>query len=317
MTAAERPTGYVARPAEVWSYGDLPYGLEPLYLPQPDEPWPHEPALRGDLAEAYAGLERAVRGEVVPTELATEDNLERLYWFRWITGHHISFVIWQLLAAELRGATSAGGRSAAASTAMTDCVRAYSSMLLYTGSCSKPIYNNVIRPSMFRLHHAFSGTWAPDYRAVRALLSGRKASTMEGPGAGSLRREVALSQQIHLGVAAKLVTDGRSLLQELTDKHKVAQRRARSAMFDCCFLTVRVPVPAEEVAVQLLRRFRAVAVDLRTNGMHPVIDGATDELPQELADPAVKECQAGLLDVTMRVSTWLTHAVMDGSYGAR
>lgn len=302
MTRAEPGPEAVTAPATGWDYGDYPYGLEPLFLPDPDAVARVDQARRSEVEEAYRHLVAAVRGEVLTTEPAAEHNVERIFWYRWITGHHISFVIWRRLAMELRMATQRAGRQVVG-PAMADCVRAYCGMLLYTGSCTSSIYNDSIRPSMYRLHHAFSGTWSADYGAVRALLSGRLAYTLSGPEVRRLVREVELSKKIHLGVAAKLVADGRSLLQALPEKTKVAQRRLRNAIFDCCFLTTRAPVSAEEVSVQWLRRTRAVAIDLRTNGMYPRADGTAEEgVPEELADRDVIDCEADLLVIMARAA---------------
>lgn len=284
-----------------WDFGDYVYGLEPLTLPHPGDP--AGPSGRTSLAEverAYQEqLARVRHGLPVLTPVGEED-LERLYWFRWIIGHHISFIIWRLLAERLRGAWAEPvDRSVA--VAIAQYVRGYCGMLLYTSSCTPAVYNSLIRPSMYRLHRTFSGTWAPDYRPVRGLFRGRRTPPVQEPERERLVREVRLSREIHLGVATKLVTDGRSLLQRSIADRSAGPHHMWGAMFDCCFLTVRGPVSAREIAAQLFRRQQAVAIDIATNGLYPSAD-PQETLPAELRSPEVAECERSLTDDLLRVS---------------
>ncbi len=193
-----------------WDFSDYPYGLEPLTTPA-REPYATGGCVRhADVAQVCRALcTRADEGFEI-TRPAVGHTLERLFWFRWITGHQISFVIWRLLADALARLSAGEGDRDELSAEITQHVRGYCGMLLYTGSCDRAVYNGTIRPSMYRLHSTFSGTWAPDYPAVRSLFRGRKVPPVAASQVDALVREVRLSSQIHLGVASRLVTGGRS-----------------------------------------------------------------------------------------------------------
>ncbi|GIJ29222.1 hypothetical protein Vqi01_43840 [Micromonospora qiuiae] len=288
-----------------WDLGDYPYGLEPLALPHPGNAWLSDGTIGDDLRDCHLAL--------LSTDLRTTpagpDDLEKLFWFRWIVGHHISFVLWRLLAGALVRLAEGDPDNRTLTATVTEYVRAYSAMLIYTGSSTQAIYNEAIRPSMYRLHNTFSGTWSADYPAVRALFRGRRAPRGVTAGAAELLREVRLSHQIHLGVASKLVVDGRSLLQHLVDNPAANQPRMWASIFDCYFLTVREPVTGHQVLAQLLRRCKAVAMDLETNGLYPAGARYTGFVPEELRTPAALACENELTEIVLRVAGLATGAV--------
>lgn len=295
--------------AREWDFGDFPYGLEPLTLPVPGNDWLFDGTAGSDLVDCHVGLADAARAGGLRTEPATVDDLEKLFWFRWIIGHHISFVIWRLLAGCL-ARLAAGDRDRwTTTTAAVEYVRAYSAMLLYTGSSTQRIYNATIRPSMYRLHSTFSGTWSADYPAVRSLFRARRAPKGVTVGADALLREARLSHQIHLGVASKLVVDGRSLLQHLVDNPAAHQPRMWETVFDCYFLTARAPVTGHEVLSQFLRRCKAVVTDLATNGLYPAVAEYDGVVPDELRTPDVLACERELSDIVLRSAGLATGAV--------
>ncbi|MGA6174484.1 hypothetical protein ACPEIF_30045 [Streptomyces sp. NPDC012600] len=284
-----------------WDFSDYPYGLEPLTLPHPGEPYATGGCVGpADVTRVCEALHtRADEGFEI-TRPAVGHTLERLFWFRWITGHQISFVIWRLLADALARLSAGEGDREELSAEIAQHVRGYCGMLLYTGSCDRAVYNGTIRPSMYRLHSTFTGTWAPDYPPVRSLFRGRKVPPVSASQADALVREVRLSSQIHLGVASKLVTGGRSLLQRTVAERDTAQPRMWGAVFDCYFLTLRAPVSSSEVASQLLRRQKAVAMDLAANGLYPA--AGADEIPEELRQPDVLACEEDLTDALFRIA---------------
>lgn len=294
-----------------WDFGDCAYGLEPLLLPEPlgpgdDAPPPRAPS-ELDVAQLCPSLlAGAATDGAAALAPAQGPAGAQVYWFRWITGHQVSFLLWRLLGQQVRVASgSVGERRTDALAAMTAYVRGYCAMLLYTSSCPRGVYEGLIRPSMFLQHPAFSGTWAPDFGAVRPLLRGRGAARWaDNPVGAQLRQAVAVHHTIHSGVAARLVPGGRSLLQEATRTAEVRGPQMLGTLYDNYFLTVRLPQSQPEIVAQLLRRLEAVAVDLRANGLH---DPADDEdLPAELCENDVVECGRDVLGVLLRLAGYAT-----------
>ncbi|MFE9068511.1 hypothetical protein [Streptomyces violaceusniger] len=291
---------------EGWTFSDGPYGLEPLILPPAAAPDEEVERLRlattpGDGLKALCPTLLTHGDSPLPmgTQSATGTPHPRIYWFRWITGHQISFVLWRLLIQEMRTAALAdGARQARAIAAMITYVRGYCSMLLYTASCSRDLYETLIRPSMFLVHPGFSGTWAPDFAAVRQLFRGRQPGwSGSGDEAAALRRAVGLCRLIHSGVAAKLVPAGGSLLQD-TPPYGTQRPELLGTLFDTYFMTARRPGCAERAVPQLLRRLEAVTLDLVEHGLAVPGEG---ERPLELRDEDVLEAERDLMGTMLRV----------------
>lgn len=302
---------------EGWDFGDFPYGLEPLTLPDAGHRWTRHRGDRSDLDAVSRELVAAAHERKLVTRPVPSDDLERLFWFRWIVGHHISFIIWRLLADAVAKLSTLNGDLAGAARSVTRYVRGYSAMLLYTGSCTQQIYNATIRPSMYRLHDTFSGTWSADYPAVRSIFRGRRMPPTAPDEVESLRHEIHLSRQIHLGVASKLVTNGRSLLQDLVDHPALQQPRIWTAVFDCYFLTVRAPASDHELAAQMLRRFKAVVADLATNGLRPPSAAYPEPIPDELLSPDVMACEREIVDILAEVVQLATETLSQPATSVR
>lgn len=160
---------------EGWDFGDFPYGLEPLTIPDAGtEPGGDGPCSR--FAGLCTHLEHISRSGV-PGPVEPVESSDRLYWFRWITGHQVTFVLWQLVARELAMAERGERDREAALASAALFTRGFSAMLLYTSSTPIDVYHEVIRPSMFLQHRGFSGTWAPDF-APSAISTAARACPM-------------------------------------------------------------------------------------------------------------------------------------------
>lgn len=267
-----------------WEFGGYAYGLEPLTLPHPAAPgavsrfaepaWPED--AYGDACRLIrlAGARTAAR---LPAAVTGE-----LYWFRWITGHQVSFVSWRLMAQLIADVASGRITTNTALPQLRRYVRAYSAMLLYTGSCPRDIYHDIIRPSMRLRHCSFSGSWAPDYGPVRDLLRARRLPFPPSPVLTDFLLAVKLHQTIHDGIAAKLVPDGRSLLR--ASGARGLDVKLLHVIYDNYFFTQRAPVSRHQVVAQLLRRLMAITQDVAVNGLHAAGGDAEhpDELPDEL-----------------------------------
>lgn len=233
------------------TYGDYPYGTEPLSLPDPGRPWlklgeresefgdvPHRPALRED-------------AHVSPTTRA---------WFRWITGHQVSFLIWRFIAdsCELRHVASVDPRITA------QLVDGYSASLVYTCAMSTDEYADSVRPAMERTHRAFSGSWAPDYRPIRTLMvSPRKATAALGAGGEEVVARIRECHDVHRQAADYLVPARVSLLQQ--SKRATGSTGApedNGFIFDSFFLVARRDISVVTALEQLERRVSVVTGDL-------------------------------------------------------
>lgn len=286
-----------------WDFGGFAYGLEPLLLPAVGAPDavpsdPAEVAPAGAYAETCRHLHAlGDRGLVIP-DVPPSESPHDLFWFRWITGHQVCFIIWRLTA-QLLDDLNEGRRSAGEVVQpISRYVDGYSAMLLYTGSCPRDLYNVLIRPSMRMRHRAFSGSWAPDYWPIRDLFRRRRLPPMAPADAAELIGTITLLQQVHDGVAARLVANGRSLLREA--EVRGPDHRLAGMIYDSYFTTLRTPVPRHEVVAQLLRRLVAIAQDVAANSLYPMDDN--DDRPPELRSPEVIKFEDGLADTLLSVA---------------
>ncbi|MEV7795439.1 L-tyrosine 3-hydroxylase [Streptomyces sp. NPDC087512] len=296
MSRPGEPTGGAGKPRSTGpaaAPGPRAYGLEPLVLPPRPLPFPDAPA---DRPPAGAPLDTAAEEAAYAgtLDLSDPDHAERLFWFRWITGHQASFVLWQLTAAALAEASGASGkqRPAAVERAVS-FVRGYSALLLYTSSCPADLYHRVIRPSMVRHHPAMSGSWASDYGSVRSLYSGRDPLLKDECAAG-LRREIALNTLVHEGVAETLVPSGASLFHtSVTQGGPLLESRGTLVtLYDLYFLTLRdAHTSYESLLAQLEWRLKAICADVTVNTLRPAIDGCEPRTAARLRDPAVVDVE--------------------------
>jgi L-tyrosine peroxygenase len=283
-----------------WTFGGFPYGIEPLVLPTAGAPdAAHDDAApAADHADACRDLHALADRGVAEPGVEPCAAAEELFWFRWITGHQVCFVVWRLIA-QLLDDVNHGRRSPYDAIApMCRYIDGYSAMLLYTGSCPPDVYGTVIRPSMRLRHRAFSGSWAPDYWPIGKLFRGRPPAAMWSADGGELQDAITLLHMVHDGVAARLVADGRSLLRAASVRGP--NHRMAAMMYDSYFATVRGPVPRHEVVSQLLRRLVAIAQDVAANGLYAADD--TGERPPELQAAEVVTCEHGLVEIMLEVA---------------
>jgi hypothetical protein len=284
-------------------FGGFAYGLEPLVLPPVGSPDavhddPACVAWVGAYAETFRRIHNIRERGLLTPDLERCDTPDELFWFRWITGHQVCFVLWRLIAQLLDDVNHGRRPPYEALEPMSRFVDGYSAMLLYTGSCPRDIYGVLIRPSMRLRHPAFSGSWAPDYWPIRELFRGRQTSVMWSVDTGELGDAIALLNTVHDGVAAKLVTDGKSLLRQAAVRGP--NHRMAGMIYDTYFMTLRAPVPRHDVVTQLLRRLLAIALDIAANGLYAEDDG--DELPAELQAPEVVKCENGLVEIMLEIA---------------
>ena len=273
-TVASTTINIAASIPGIGEFGGYPYGLEPLFLPDPDVPnLPDLAGLSAISAAAYRHIETLARQSHSSMPVVTQADPTELFWFRWITGHQVSFLLWRLMACLLKDEAAESQHTEQLIPSLCHYIRGYSAMLIYAGSCPQEIYQRLIRPSMYLQHHSFSGSWAPDYRPVRNLLRGRWAPASDIP---ALARELQLHRLVHDKVATYLVPYGGSLLQ-ITGQHR-QDTQLLHQLYDNYFLTIRASQSREAIVDQLLRRLVAITQDILTNTVHPLESALPEHL---------------------------------------
>jgi L-tyrosine peroxygenase len=196
---------------------------------------------------------------------------ERLFWYRWIEGHQVSFVLWRTMG-DVLGRQPDGMPSQRELDVLTTCVDGYSAMLLYSATVPREHYHACTRVRMALQHPAFSGAWAPDYRPIHRLFRGR-LPWQDDPSCDALNDAVTLNRETHDHIADHLVPDGRSLLQKSAGGPGAVSRE-KEDLYDNFFLTIRRSVSHAEVVEQLDSRIAELTEDLGHNGLYPNVDGA-------------------------------------------
>ncbi|MGW4214219.1 L-tyrosine 3-hydroxylase [Lentzea sp. NPDC004789] len=201
----------------------------------------------------------------IPVVINTpEDPVDRAV-HRWFLGHHGAFLVWRFLSASLdrliREPDSQLVRLAALG------YDAYSVMLAYSGSCSREVYEDVIRPMMMAFDPAFSGRWARDYEPLPGLL--RRARTALGPVAAAPLSSASKANLLaHMEVMRRLVPGGNSLLRESGRTH-VPTTDAERDRFDEFFLVSRENVCVSRYRAHSSAVLSAIGHDLARHPLRP------------------------------------------------
>jgi L-tyrosine peroxygenase len=265
-----------------WEYGGHAYGLEPLALP-PRQLRRSAAVDRRGIATCYQSLTALTPADGGHLRPDGAEEIDRLFWFRWITGHQTTFLLWQLLAAVLDDVGKPGAESEELAEQACSLVRGYTLMLLYASSPTREIYERVIRSPMARQHVNLSGSWARDYAPVRSLIHG-KTGLGDGAQAYALRRECEINEEVHNGIAEKVVPSGVSLLRSPKPAGGPWKMRRDTLLwlYDGIFLTSRARLTYKDVVAQLVRRLHAVVLDIHANGLHPPCASSLHEEPPGL-----------------------------------
>jgi hypothetical protein len=284
-----------------WEFGGHPYGLEPLALPTGWLPRTAavDPASIADLRSRLMCVSPASVRDLRPD---TAEDIDRLFWFRWITAHQTIFMLWQLLGAIMAERASAYVDDAELAEQARLCVCGYSLMLMYGSSAPREIYGRVIRLPIARQHVNLTGAWARDYASVRPLIRGKAVRGADGV-AEALRRECELNREVHEGVADKVLPPGvGSLLQSPKPKgHRQVPRDTLLWLYDGIFLTTRAAVSYDDVVHQLARRLHAVFLDITANGLYPSFAPSVHEEPPGMRTPELMQRKAALSDYVLEI----------------
>ncbi|WP_439659982.1 L-tyrosine 3-hydroxylase [Lentzea sp. HUAS TT2] len=195
---------------------------------------------------------------------APEDPVEHAV-HRWFLGHQGAFLVWKFLSASLdrliREPDSQLVRLAALG------YDAYSVMLAYSGSCSREVYEDVIRPMMVTFDPAFSGRWARDYEPLPGLL--RRARAALGPVAAEPLSIASKANLVaHMEVMRRLVPSGPSLLRE-AGRTSVPTSDAERDRFDEFFLVSRENVCVSRYHTHRAAILSAIGHDLAKRPLRP------------------------------------------------
>ncbi|MFD8982658.1 hypothetical protein [Streptomyces sp. NPDC059564] len=187
--------------------------------------------------------------------------------YRWRVGHHAAVVLWQLMTAELDRALTNPDSEDEAIGRTARSYDLYSVLLLYAGSCSPQRYADTVRADMAICHPAFSGQWAADYRPLPGLVR-EVLNSLPRERTALLRDAIRSNQRIHAAVAARLVPEGTSLLQEAGRHPGCAPTPKETGLFDAFFSVLRGPVCASGLKSQLLYRLALARDDLLVHGLY-------------------------------------------------
>lgn len=229
---------------------------------------------------------------------ATPVDEPSLFWYRWITGHQISFILWRTLSDAL-GRNPHIPPTPEGLEVITACVDGYSAMLLYSATVPRDHYHTHIRLRMALQHPSFSGAWAPDYRPIRQVFR-EKLPWQDDPSCAYLREALALNHLTHDYIADHLVPDGRSLLQQ--NSGAASFSREKEDLYDNFFLTVRRPASRSDLTSQLNSRIVELAADLKRNGLYPEIDGRHHPVVPEASPEAIGHLTTSVLRILHRAA---------------
>ncbi|MFI7301163.1 hypothetical protein [Streptomyces sp. NPDC050121] len=240
--------------------------VEPLLMPEPGQPAHLCASACGQPVEedvrrfrlAAAGVSYSFRAP------ADADHLIR---YRWIVGHQAAFVVWRLLAHQLKRVVSRPGPAKDAVAAAARLYDVYSLLFLYTASCSAQRYAATVRADMAANHPAFSGEWAPDHHLIPALTRQARAIRPQEL-VSALDLAARFNQRVHWAIAEKLVPDGVSLLQETGRGPGKAPGPEEAEIYDAFFGVQRYPVCERALSAQAARRAAQVMCDIAQRGLH-------------------------------------------------
>ncbi len=210
-----------------------------------------------------------------------------LYWFRWITGHQTSFLLWTFLLLHIKQFQAGACSMDSLEKTGVALFKLYSGILVYTASTSIDVYQQIIRPFMMTYHPGFSGSWASDYALLKETM---RQSLRQESGFGKLGRAYMATNQIHGKIGKRLVGHSPSL-NKLAKQAKAGQNRVSvteavaaaavetaaadadlAFIFDAFFLVQRSPVGYADLLNQLVIRLAAILDDYHEHGFqvgHP------------------------------------------------
>ena len=238
------------------SYGDYPYGNEMLRLPV-----------------NYKGIILSDNPKINSPNITTynaQPKNEILYWYRWVMGHHISFIGWLLISKYLYECTNENC-DIDKDIKIERCKKLFSllnCMYIYTASVTNDTYEMVIRKFMKLYCDGFSATWAHDYREFKKIIKKFSKNSYCSLYSEDIKHLYNDGILIHIAIANKLVNKGKSLLKDLNFKYEELTIKNNSEIYDNFFLVKRVKSISEKHLIcDLNRRLVAIQGDLKVNDL--------------------------------------------------
>lgn len=279
------------------------YSNVPLALPSE---WDLE--LLRDRQTLAAGEEELI-GDDVAAAMAPGDAdvaSDRLFWFRWITGHQVAFLCWRAAALLLMAEHAPGRHDDHGLERAALWLRTSTTMYVYAASCPREVYHRIIRPTMTLWHAAFSGTWSLDFRPLPGLI----ADLDDGPWSQDVvrvQRAFREGRQVHAAAARKLVPSGGSILNTFRQSHPAGVPRPETAAFyfDSFFLVRRTRVTQADLVAAARYRAERVLADLNRHGLYVPTADSRHEIPPGDIGASFEECGEALPVLLSRVADYI------------
>lgn len=245
-------------------FGDYRYGTEILMMPQPDEPFlpVHQEETKNEWIDQPCDFMPDETGEI---------NSENQFWFRWITGHQMMFILWRQLTTAMQ--QTVHHMDDEYMDHCTQIMDGCSVIFEYTGFMPQDFYLENIRTFMALAHKGFSGFWAADYKYIpkltRQLMQAKYAGKLAQAQKG-FKESYMLGHKIHMAVAKKLVPGGDSLLKNAKKEgHNFTRAKEHHYMhYDFFFLVHRQLVTATQFKVSTEKRKQVIIEDLANNNLY-------------------------------------------------
>lgn len=151
--------------------------LQPRLLFLPPAGGPYAEGGRDRFAEEHADLGGLPGYQVFGSRPV---EARRLFWYRWIAGHQISFSLWRIISDIVQRHDDDAPSESEIDT-LVACVDGYSAMLLYSSTLPRDHYHAHIRPRMALQHPAFSSSAMAALRSWRGVRAGRAAAHRRAP----------------------------------------------------------------------------------------------------------------------------------------
>jgi hypothetical protein len=127
-----------------------------------------------------------------------------------------------------------------------------------------------------------------------------------GVATEALRRECELNEQVHEGIAEKVLPSGVSLLQSpKPEGRRPMPRNTLLWLYDGIFLTCRAAVSHHKVACQLVRRLHAIFLDVTANDLYPSFAPSVHDEPPRLRTPELMQRKAALTDCVLEILSFV------------